>query len=117
MGAAIAAVLPLPDESKPLSLEDLNTTVNGQPRIKDLRLAEFLGFSDPHMIRRLIDRHMSALKGMGEVSVTVTETGKKGGRPGKTYWLTEHGILQGKHPLQAGCADDPQSVAPECARP
>ena len=63
------------------------STVQGEPRIRDLDLAERLGFTDPHKIRPLIERHKGALAALG-VSATVAETsGKKGGRPGKAYYL------------------------------
>lgn len=62
--------------------------VEGELRIRDLDLAARLGFADPHMIRRLIERHAAALAELG-VSVTVTETaGPKGGRPGKAHFLS-----------------------------
>lgn len=59
----------------------------GEARIRDLDLANRLGFEDPHKIRTLIERHASALAALG-VSATVAETaGAKGGRPGKAYYL------------------------------
>lgn len=80
-------------DARPLSLEDLNTTVNHEPRILDLRLAEALGFRDPHKIRPLVRRHHAALARFGEVSATVAETGDKGGRPSKAFWLTKRQCL------------------------
>ena len=76
-----------------LSLADLNTKVNHEPRISHQRLAEALGYGDASMMPRLIDRHHDALRRFGEVSVTVTETGPKGGRPGKVFWLTKRQCL------------------------
>lgn len=61
--------------------------IDGELRIRDLDLATRLGFLDPHMIRRLIERHSAALADLG-VSVTATETsGSRGGRPGKVHYL------------------------------
>lgn len=70
-----------------LSVSDINTVVNHEPRIMDLRLAEALGFDDKHKVRALIARHMEALERFGVVSATVAETSSKGGRPGRAHWL------------------------------
>ncbi|RJF84823.1 hypothetical protein D3877_10110 [Azospirillum cavernae] len=56
-----------------LSPTDIDTTINHEPRIRDLRLAEALGMVDPHDIRRLIERHMAALMTFGEVFRDVPE--------------------------------------------
>lgn len=61
-------------------------SINGEPRIRDLDLAARLGFSDPHKIRNLIERHADALAALG-ISATVAETSPKGGRPGKAHYL------------------------------
>lgn len=76
-----------------LTLADLNTAVNHEPRIAHQRLAEALGYSDTSMMPRLVERHREALERFGQVSVTVTETGPKGGRPGKIYWLNKKQAL------------------------
>lgn len=78
---------------RPLALADLNTAVNHEPRIAHQRLAEVLGYADKSMMPRLVDRHHEALERFGGVSVTVTGTGPKGGRPGKTYWLNKRQCL------------------------
>lgn len=62
----------------------------GEPLVKDLELARWLGFSDLHKVRNLIERWAAEL---GEVSATVAETTKQGGRPGKAYLLTEQQAL------------------------
>ncbi|WP_168220226.1 phage antirepressor KilAC domain-containing protein [Azospirillum thermophilum] len=62
------------------------TSINGEPRIRDLDLAARLGFSDPHKIRNLIERHADALAALG-ISATVAETSPRGGRPGKAHYL------------------------------
>jgi hypothetical protein len=41
----------------------LPTSVDGEPRIRDLDLAARLEFSDPHKIRQLIARYSIALAG------------------------------------------------------
>lgn len=78
-----------PKELAALTIADLNTTINHEPRIRDLRIAERLGMADPHMIRRTIERNRTELETYGTVSVIVTETSDKGGRPGNEYWLNE----------------------------
>lgn len=58
-----------------------------EPRIRDLDLAERLGYERPHEIRRLIERHSKKL------GLCVTVTKSHGGRPGVEYWLTERQAL------------------------
>ena len=72
-----------------LSLSDLNTTINHEPRVRDLRLAAVLGMADLHKVRELIVANLAELKGYGEVSAQRAETSAKGGRPGVEYWLNE----------------------------
>ncbi|MGY0782108.1 hypothetical protein ACW7BC_29880 [Azospirillum argentinense] len=86
--SAGALVPTKPADLPPLTPDQLNDQ-DGEPRISDLVLAERLGMADPHMIRRLIERNRAELETYGEVSVTVTETSQKGGRPGKAYYLNE----------------------------
>lgn len=57
-----------------------------QPLVRDLDLGEWLEMERPRDVRKLIDRHASSL---GEVCATVAQTSGKGGRPSKTYYLTE----------------------------
>ncbi|MBB6306210.1 hypothetical protein [Xanthobacter tagetidis] len=76
-----------------LTLADLNTAVNHEPRIAHRRLADALGFSQVHKMGHLIERHIEALQRFGGVPSTVDETGPKGGRPGKTYWLNKKQAL------------------------
>lgn len=71
------------------SLTDLNTTINHEPRISHLRLAEILGYSAPWKLAQLIARHLIALERFGAVPTTVVETGKRGGRKGKISWLNK----------------------------
>ncbi len=72
-----------------LSLSDIDTTVSGEPRVLDLRLAEVLGFSQVRDIRKLIERHREVLERLGEVCATVAQTSRKGGRPATEFWLTK----------------------------
>jgi hypothetical protein len=77
-----------------LSISDLNTTINHEPRIRDLRLAERLGYEQPRDIRKLIVRNEKELRNYGEVCATVAQTaGTLGGRPGTEYFLNEGQLL------------------------
>lgn len=59
------------------------------PRIKDLRLAEALGFEQPRDIRKLIKRNIARLEQHGQVCAMMARTSSKGGRPTFEYWLNE----------------------------
>lgn len=77
---------------------------DGLPRVRDLDLAERLGYERPADIRELIQRRESDL---GEVFRTVRQTAKnKGGRPGTEYWLTEEQAY-----LVAAKSETPQAMA------
>ena len=75
-----------------LSPTDIDITINHEPRIRDLRLAEALGMADRHAIRRLIERHMDALGRFGEV---ISDADRKfgRGRPSKSFYLTKRQAL------------------------
>lgn len=73
-----------------MTLADLNTTINHEPRVRDLDLAERLGMADPHDIRRkIIETNRAELEAYGGVSGRRPETSAKGGRPATEYWLNE----------------------------
>ncbi|GGC94685.1 hypothetical protein [Chelatococcus reniformis] len=72
-----------------LNLRDLTHRFGDEPRVYDLLLAFRLGFADPHKIRTLIRRNIVELESYGQVSATAAETSRKGGRPGKAYYLNE----------------------------
>ena len=74
----------------PLSPDNLSDQ-GGEPRVRDVDLAERLGFADPSMLKRLIERNAGELRTYGAISVTVTENKdpKGRGRPGKVSWLNE----------------------------
>ncbi|MBP2233118.1 hypothetical protein J2847_006453 [Azospirillum agricola] len=67
---------------------DLNTTINHEPRILDLRLAQGLGFAQPRDIRKLIERHLPALQRLGRICAMVAQIRGRG-RPATEYWLTK----------------------------
>ncbi|MGG3814199.1 hypothetical protein ABEV34_21505 [Methylorubrum rhodesianum] len=83
----------VPFSTSLITAADVNTTINGEPRIEDLRLAEALGFSLPRMIRKLIRRHLEALRQFGEVCAKWNKPTDRGGRPSQTYWLSKRQAL------------------------
>lgn len=64
-----------------------------EPRIRDLDLAEELGFEHPHRIRSLIQRIAPKLAELGVLTTVVKTSGAKGGRPGTEYWLNRKQAL------------------------
>jgi len=62
---------------------------DGEPRIRDLDLADRLGFSDPRLIRRTIERNRNDLERYGVIATLAITSGPEGGRPGTEYWLNE----------------------------
>lgn len=82
---------------RPFAVADLNSSIDGTPRMMDLTLAEALEFSRLRDIRKIVERHMVALKRFGEVCATVAQTLKNkdnsGGRPGKAYYLNKKQAL------------------------
>ncbi|MBP7339430.1 hypothetical protein [Niveispirillum sp.] len=75
-----------------LSVSDIDTKVNHEPRIRDLRLAEVLGMVNPHSIRRLIQRHRGVLEGFGEI-ISHQDAKLGAGRPSSSYYLTKRQAL------------------------
>ena len=81
-----------PTTAKPvLTLDDLNTTVNHEPRIRDLRLAELLGMANPHSIRDMVRANEAELSLYGSISAAprMIETGKGAQREVTEYYLNE----------------------------
>jgi hypothetical protein len=74
-------------------IADLNSTIDGQPRMLDLTLAGALGFANFHMIRKLISRHAKPMERFGRVVSIVEKTTERGGRPGKAYYLNKKQAL------------------------
>ncbi len=79
----------------PLSLSDLDTANDDDPRILDLRIAERLGFDRPRDIRKLVERNRAELEAYGEFCATVAQNSDSQGRgrPGTDYWLNEPQVL------------------------
>lgn len=71
-----------------LSISDLNTTINHEPRVHDLKLAEALGMEQPRNIRQTIESNKVELEGYGGICTQLVQNGKRG-RPSTEYWLNE----------------------------
>ncbi len=69
-----------------ITLADLNTTINHEPRVLDTLIAERLGFSRFYKIRELIDRNKEELETYGTLATRQTESR---GQSYNEYWLNE----------------------------
>ncbi len=83
----------VPFNTSSLTAADVNTEINHEPRILDVRLAEVLGFGRLTDIRKLIRRHIEALRSFGEVCAKWRKPSDKGGRPSSAYWLSKRQAL------------------------
>ena len=101
-----ASTLPEPAGLASLSARDF-LLGSGEPRIEDLRLADWLGFDKPHNIRKLFGRNRDELLGYGDLldsrspmsgclyrapcGLNFLHGGEKPGRgrPGQTFFLNE----------------------------
>lgn len=64
--------------------------INGEPRMRDLDIAEALGFERPRNIRKLIERCLDHISGFGEVICSTLEQLNQRGPDPSEYWLNEH---------------------------
>lgn len=71
-----------------LALADLHL-LDDAPRIRDLDLAEALGFEQARSIRVLMERNRPELETHGRFCIEVMQNPAGEGRPLKTYWLSE----------------------------
>lgn len=67
---------------------------DGEPRIRDLELAERLGYERPRAIRDLIDSLVRSGKLNDSEVCRVARQTRGGGRPATEYWLTEAQALK-----------------------
>lgn len=74
-----------------LALTDLTTFDDEEPRIRDLLLAERLGFERSTSVRVLIRNHAEDLRRYGALHQSNAKTG---GRPGQEYYLNEGQALR-----------------------
>jgi hypothetical protein len=61
---------------------------DGQPRVRDVDLAEWLGYKNPVDIRGLIRRNRKEIEAFG-IICTVQKIHDGAGRPAEEFWLTE----------------------------
>lgn len=71
--------------SNPLTL----TPIEGEPRIRDLDLAERLGFERPVKIRDIIKRNGAKLLKFGVLPTVGKTSGELGGRPTEEFYLNK----------------------------
>jgi len=69
--------------------QDHLEVVEGEPRVRDLDLAERLGFHTPGNLRRLIKRNSDEFVRYGFLASVAKIPDRRGGRPGTEYWLNE----------------------------
>jgi len=62
---------------------------DGEPRIRDIDLAEGLGFERPRKIRDMIARNTAELLAYGGLPRRGASPGRQGGRPSSAYYLNE----------------------------
>lgn len=75
----------------PLAITDLKTiNIDEAPRIRDMVLAERLGFERPRAIRQIIERNRAELEGFGPLA---TACGKSRGQNFTEFWLLEEQAL------------------------
>lgn len=80
--------------------------LGGEPRVRDLDLAERLGFDRPRDIRKLIERNMAEIEAMGICATVAQNHGGGRGRPSTEYHLNEEQAL-----LVATLSSAPQAAA------
>ncbi len=73
-------------EVAPFTASDL-ITIDDAPTVRDIVLAERLGFAKPLNIRELIRRNREEVEAFGGLCHHGTNSGKAGGRPGREFYL------------------------------
>ncbi|WP_367354185.1 helix-turn-helix domain-containing protein [Agrobacterium pusense] len=71
------------------SIADLNTDIDNEPRILDVRIGEELGFARPRKVREIIERNIPELLTYGSLPRRRANLGAKGGRPTEEAFLNE----------------------------
>lgn len=67
--------------------------IDGEPRARDLDIAERLGFDRLRDIRKLIERNLPEIESFGVCATVARTPDERGGRPATEYWLTEEQAL------------------------
>ncbi|WP_417794793.1 hypothetical protein [Terasakiella pusilla] len=63
---------------------------NGEPRMRDVDIAEALGFERPRVIRELISRCAESLAAFGDIARRTARRANKFNPYTQEYWLNEH---------------------------
>lgn len=71
-----------------ITISDLNTSFDNEPRILDIQLGELLGMSQPRNIRQLLESNRQELERYG-IICTHNVQNQKRGRPATEYYLNE----------------------------
>lgn len=71
------------------SIADLNTDIDNEPRILDVKIGEELGFARPRKVREIIERNIPELLTYGSLPRRRANLGAKGGRPTEEAFLNE----------------------------
>lgn len=73
---------------------DIITINNEEPRVLDTDLAEALGMAEPRFIRaNIIEPNRQELEAYGSLIAKNLNPGKRGGRPGREFYLNEEQAL------------------------
>lgn len=74
-----------------IQIFDLNTTLDREPRVRDLLIAERLEMKNPHSIRMMIEGNRAELEGYGPISAEMRMVAIGSGARRKVieYWLNE----------------------------
>lgn len=72
-----------------ITVDGLNSKIDGEPRIQDLVLAKSLGFSRPRNVRDIIRSNRRELEGYSGLRAIKDSPTTGAGRPATTYWLNE----------------------------
>lgn len=79
------------------------TEMDGEPRARDIEIAERLGFSRPRVIRELVERNRQEFEGFGPLAV---QHGESRGQEFNEFWLNEEQAL-----LVAALSKAPKAAA------
>lgn len=78
---------------RPFRIADLNTSIDGEPRMLDVRLAEVLEFSRPRDIRKIVERNSKELQSFGILRHVAQNHNGGRGRPSMEFWLNKKQAL------------------------
>lgn len=81
------------DSRRPFRVADLNSSIDGEPRMLDVRLAEVLEFSRPRDIRKIVERNSKELQSFGILRHVAQNHNGGRGRPSMEYWLNKKQAL------------------------